>query len=161
MDKNPKRRKYWDNPYLLSKDESKNLYIISFKDTLGITQKIEVTKEIYSVFNDFELKDLSQMNEFDNHIEHSEVYENNLEKRTKEKTISIEDEFIKKATFEELKSSIDKLDEPYRKRIKMYYFDDKNETEIAEIEGVSQQAISKSLHIAIKNLRIFLKNFQN
>ena len=43
----------------------------------------------------------------------------------------------------------------------MYYFDDKNETEIAEFEHISQQAVSKSLHIAIENLRELLKNFQN
>ena len=101
------------------------------------------------------------MNEFDRHIEHSEIYENNLEKRAKEKTISMEEEFIQKATFEELKKAIERLEEPYRKRIILYYFNNKNETEIAEIEGISQQAISKTLHIALEKLKEFLKNIQN
>lgn len=161
MDKNPKRRKYGDNPYSLSKNESQNLYIVSIKDVSGIIQTIEVTKAVWEIFDEYERKDISEMNEFDRHTEHSAIYEDNLVKRAKEKTISMEDEFIQKATFEELKSSINKLEEPYRRRIKMYYFDDKNETEIAEIEGTSQQAISKSLHIAMKKLREFLKSFQN
>lgn len=161
MDKNPKRRKYGDNPYSLSKNESENLYIVSFKDISGIIQTIKVTKEVWEIFDEYERLDISIMNEFDRHTEHSEVYENNLEKRAKEKVFSMEDDFIQKATFEELKNSINKLEEPYKRRIKMYYFDDKNETEIAEFEHISQQAVSKSLHIAIENLRELLKNFQN
>ena len=101
------------------------------------------------------------MNEFDRHTEHSEIYANNLEKRAKEKTISPEDEFIINATYEELKKAIDRLKEPYKRRIKMYYFYNLNETQIADIEGITQQGVSKSLHTSIENLRDFLKNFQN
>ena len=128
---------------------------------MGISQEIEINEKQSNAFNEFELEDLSEMNEFDRHIEHSEIYENNLEKRAKEKTISMEEEFIQKATFEELKKAIERLEEPYRKRIILYYFNNKNETEIAEIEGISQQAISKTLHIALEKLKEFLKNIQN
>ena len=31
----PKRRKYRDNPYILSYCEEKNLYIVTFKDVTG------------------------------------------------------------------------------------------------------------------------------
>lgn len=161
MDENPKRRKYGDNPYSLNKDTSKNLYMVSFKDASGIMREIEITKEVWEVFDEYERLDISEMNEFDRHTEHSEIYEDNLVKRANEKTISIEDEFIQKATFEELKKAIEKLEEPYKRRIKLYYFDDKNETEIAEIEEISQQAVSKTLHIALNKLKEFLKNFQN
>lgn len=159
MDENPKRRKHKDNPYTLKKVGNK--FFVSFKDGMGISQEIEINEKQSNAFNEFELEDLSEMNEFDRHIEHSEIYENNLEKRAKEKTISMEDEFIQKATFEELKKAIEILEEPYRKRIILYYFNNKNETEIAEIEGISQQAISKTLHIALEKLKEFLKNIQN
>ena len=159
MDENPKRRKHKDNPYTLKKVGNK--FFVSFKDGMGISQEIEINEKQSNAFNEFELEDLSEMNEFDRHIEHSEIYENNLEKRAKEKTISMEDEFIKQATFEELKKAIERLEEPYRKRIILYYFNNKNETEIAEIEGISQQAISKTLHIALEKLKEFLKNIQN
>lgn len=159
MDENPKRRKRKNNPYTLKKVGNK--FFVSFKDGMGISQEIEINEKQSNAFNEFELEDLSEMNEFDRHIEHSEIYENNLEKRAKEKTISMEDEFIQKATFEELKKAIEILEEPYRKRIILYYFNNKNETEIAEIEGISQQAISKTLHIALEKLKEFLKNIQN
>lgn len=70
------------------------------------------------LYKEIELKDLSLMNEFDNHIEHSKIYENYLEKRAKEKTISIEDDFAQKATFEEFKKAIEMLTEIQKKRIK-------------------------------------------
>ena len=159
MYENPKRRKHKENPYTLKKVGNK--IFVSFKDGMGISQEIEINEKQSNAFNEFELEDLSEMNEFDRHIEHSEIYENNLEKRAKEKTISMEDEFIQKATFEELKKAIEILEEPYRKRIILYYFNNKNETEIAEIEGISQQAISKTLHIALEKLKEFLKNIQN
>ena len=159
MDENSKRRKHKDNPYTLKKVGNK--FFVSFKDGMGIFQEIEINEKQSNAFNEFELEDLSEMNEFDRHIEHSEIYENNLEKRAKEKTISMEEEFIQKATFEELKKAIERLEEPYRKRIILYYFNNKNETEIAEIEGISQQAISKTLHIALEKLKEFLKNIQN
>ena len=159
MDENPKRRKHKDNPYTLKKVG--NEFFVSFKNGMGISQEIEINEKQSNAFNEFELEDLSKMNEFDRHIEHSEIYEDNLEKRAKEKTISMEDEFIQKATFEELKKAIERLEEPYRKRIILYYFNNKNETEIAEIEGISQQAISKTLHIALEKLKEFLKNIQN
>lgn len=161
MDKNPKRRKYQDNPYLISKDEEKNLYIVTFKDGTGLMQEVEITKEIWEVFDEYERLDLSQMNEFDNHIEHSEIYEEGLVIRAKEKTLNLEDEFIRQATFEELKGAIDMLPKIHKRRIKLYYFEDKNEVEIAEIEQTTQQAISKSLKIAREKLKNILKNFQN
>lgn len=160
MDKNPKRRRYRDNPYSLSKDENKKLYIVSFKDPTGVMRTIEVTEEVYRVFDESELKDLSEMNEFDRHTEHSEIYENNLNKRAKEEFYNLEDDFIMKASFEELKSAIKKLPEIQRQRIKKYYFEDKNEYQIAKEEKAKQQSIHESLERARKNIKEILKNFQ-
>ena len=157
MDGNPKRRKYKDNAYTIKKEG--NTYFVSFKDVLGTIQELEITKEVYQIFDEFELKDLSQMNEFDNHIEHSEIYENNLEKRAKEKTISIEDDFIQKATFEELKKAIEMLPKVQKRRVKKYYFQDMGEIEIANQEGVSQKNVSETLKAARKNLKKFLEKF--
>lgn len=158
MDENPKRRKHKDNPYTLKKVG--NRFFVSFKDGMGIFQEIEINEKQNNAFNEFELEDLSEMNEFDRHIEHSEIYEESLVKRAKEKTISMEDEFIQKATFEELKRAIEMLPEPQKRRIKKYYFDDKNEYQIAEEERTTHQAIDQSLKIGRENLKKFLKNFQ-
>ena len=98
MAERPKRRKYKDNPYTLKYIKEKNIYIVSFKDVKGRLQDVEVSKEIYKAFDRFELDDLSELNEYDNHIEHSEIFENNLESRAKDKPISLENEIIEKST---------------------------------------------------------------
>lgn len=157
MAERPKRRKNKDNPYILSCIEEKNIYIINFKDVKGNLQKIEVSEEIYKAFNLFELQDIKELNEYDRHIEHSEIFENNLDFRIKDKPISLEDEIIRKATFDELKKAIDTLPEVQKRRIKKYYFADKNEYEIAREEKTTQQAVNKSLRNAIQKLKEILK----
>lgn len=157
MAERPKRRRYKDNPYTLKYVEEKNIYIVSFKDVKGHLQNVEVSKEIYLAFDRFELEDLSEMNEYDNHIEHSEIYENNLEVRAKDKPISLEDEVIQKSTFEELKKAIDSLPNIQRRRIKKYYFEEKNEIQIAKEENATHQAVHKSLSNALIKLKEILK----
>ena len=157
MAERPKRRRYKDNPYTLNYIESKNIYTVSFKDVKGKLQEVEINKEIYIAFDRFELDDLSEMNEYDNHIEHSEIFENNLESRAKDKPILLEDMIIQKITFEKLKEAINLLPEVQRRRIKKYYFEDKNEKEIANEEKISQKNVSKSLAVAKRNLKEILK----
>lgn len=157
MAERPKRRKYRDNPYTLNHIEEKNIYIVSFKDVRGKLQKIEVSEEIYKTFDRFELDDLSEMNEYDNHIEHSEIYENSLELRVKDKPIGLEDEIIKKSEFAELKKAIEMLPEVQKRRIKKYYFEDKTEQQIADEENATHQSVHIILERAIKNLKKILK----
>lgn len=157
MAESPKRRKHKDNPYTINYIESKNIYVVSFKDVKGQLNKIEVSEEVYRVFDKFELQDIKELNEYDRHIEHSEIFENNLEVRAKDKPLSLEDEIIKKATFDELKKAIELLPEVQKRRIKKYYFDDKTQQQIANEEGVDIRAIQYTLNIALKKLKEILK----
>lgn len=109
MSERPKRRKYKDNPYTIM--EISNKHYITFKDARGTIINLEISKEIYEVFDYYELRDLSQMNEYDNHIEHSEIYENSLNSRAKEKEKSIEEIILEKFSFNELKKAIEELPE--------------------------------------------------
>ena len=102
----PKRRKYRDNPYILSYCEEKKLYIVTFKDVAGKINKIEVQEEVYKALDRFELDDIKEMNEYDRHIEHSEIYEDNLCVRAMDKPTGLEDYIIQKSTFEDLKKAI-------------------------------------------------------
>ena len=105
MTDRPKRRKYRDNPYILSYCEEKKLYIVTFKDVTGKINKIEVQEEVYKALDRFELDDIKEMNEYDRHIEHSEIYEDNLCTRAMDKPTGLEDYIIQKSTFEDLKKS--------------------------------------------------------
>ena len=157
INKRPKRRKSKDNPYTLKYIETQNIYIVSFKDHKGIMRDVEVSKEIFVSFDRFELDDIKELNEYDRHIEHSEIFEETLNNRIKDKIPSIEDEIIRKATFEELKLAIEQLPEIQKRRIKKYYFEDKTQQQIATEENVDIRAVQYTLNIALKNLKEILK----
>ena len=151
-----KRRKYKDNPYTLKTID--NNYYILFRDGQNIPRMIEVNKDTFDIFNQFELDDLSELNEYDNHIEHNEVYEETLFKRSAFKEEPLDDYVIKKSSYEDLISAINKLPSIQRQRIKKYYFDEKTMQDIAEEEHCSKVAIKYSLKCAINNLKKNLKN---
>ena len=157
MAERPKRRKHKDNPYTLEFIEEKNSYRVSFKDVKGKYQRVEVNKEIYQAFDRFELDDLSELNEFDNHIEHSEIYENNLNQRAMDKPLGVDDIVETMLINEELKKAINELSDIQKRRIKMYYFEDMTLEDIARVEKTSHQAVSKSIIKALTELRKILK----
>ena len=73
-EKRPKRRKDKYNPYTLTEKEDK--HFLSFQDGQGMLRELQITKELFEVLNRFELDDLSILNEWDRHYEHSELRAN-------------------------------------------------------------------------------------
>ena len=158
MAERPKRRKYKDNPYTLNYIEEKNVYTVSFKDVKGHLQKVEISEEIYKAFDSFELQDIKELNEYDRHIEHSEIFENNLEIRAKDKPISLEDEIINKSIIAEIKEEINKLPEIQKERIKKYFFENKTYDEIARDEGVNKTSIMRAINNGLEKISKKIKN---
>lgn len=157
MYQRPKRRRYKDNPYYLEYGHDNNFYVI-FKDSNNILRKLEISEEIFNVLDQFELDDLKELNEFDRHIEHNEVFENTLMFKAKNISISIETEIEHRVEVEELYQAIEKLSLTQKRRIEKYYFEEKKEHEIAKEEDTTQQAINKSLNSARQKLKEILKN---
>jgi RNA polymerase sigma factor (sigma-70 family) len=156
-DRAAKRRKSKDNPYTLIYNEIKNTYSVMFKDGENNTHLVEIKKEIFDAMDRFELDDLSEMNEYDNHIEHSEVKEITLNKRILYKQNEIDDIIQAKFESRELKRAISCLSDVQKRRIKLYYFEDKTIEEIAKLERTSHQAVSETIRAGIKNIRKMLK----
>lgn len=152
----PKRRKSKDNPYTLKIID--NTYFVIFKDGLDSYREVAISEDIFNAMNTFELEDISQMHKIDRHMEKSEIYEDNLNKRAFNKPLLLEDEFIKKTAFDDLKNAINKLPEVQRRRIKKYYFDDKSQVDIAKEENTTKVAVNQSLKKALLNLKKILKN---
>ncbi len=121
MTKMPKRRKSKDNPYTLGYDDYRQIYTISFKDINNFLQTIEIDELLYNEFNKFELEDISQMNKFDNHIEHLEISDEMLYKKAFIKQSSIEEIVEEKIQIEQLKKNINELPLIQRKRLKKSY----------------------------------------
>lgn len=71
---------------------------------------------------------------------------------------NLEEEIEEKIILEEVKKAISNLSEVKKRRIKMYYFDEKTLEEIAEIERTTHQAISKSIRQGIEEIRKNIKN---
>lgn len=139
MDKRPKRRKDKYNPYTLSTESGK--YYILFIDVNNHIQKVELSKKLFDSFNKFELEDISQMNEYDRHYEHSEVYEKTLNKKNVAVSQSLEEHFEDVLVMENLHMAITKLPEVQKRRLKKYYFEEKTFDEIALEEGCTYQSI--------------------
>lgn len=154
MKENPKRRKDKYNPYTI---KCENRYLIKFQDIHNKKHIIEVSKEIYQAFNEFELSDLSQMNKFDRHIEHLKLNENMLNSKMINKQVDVEDIIVKKSETQKLHNLILKLPKIQKRRIIMYFFEEMTLKEIAKKEHCSIRAIQYSINIALKNLKNFLK----
>ena len=118
----PKRRKDKYNPYSFKKMDIDDKYIISFTNNNNEIE-LEISKELYSVFNNFELSDLSIMNEFDRHIEHSKLNENTLNKRIFNVERGVEDIVINKIEKQKLHIAIDSLPLKQKNRIQKYFFE--------------------------------------
>lgn len=158
MDIMPKRRKKKDNPYVLSKDEKNDIYYVSFKDSINVYKTIKISKEIYDAFDKFELEDISEMNEFDRHIEHLSM---NLTSVTIRATVKkeFEEEVMSKVNVELIKKEIWKLPTPQNRRVYKYLIEQLSNKEIAEIEKCDHSSISKSISSGIKKLQNILRNF--
>ncbi len=153
----PIRNKSRDNPYTLGYDEVKKIYTVEFDDGNHHHQLVEISEEVYKLFNKFELEDISQIHKYRKHIEHSELYEETLEHRMVSKSIGVECIVEQKLIKEELKNIINMLSDTQKRRIIKYYFYEKNEYEIAYEENTTQQAINKSLQLALEKLKKMIK----
>lgn len=148
----PKRRRYKDNPYFLNVDDD-NIKYVSFKDSSNILRKVEIKDNIFDVFNQFELDDLSEMNEFDNHIEHSEIFDNNLYGRSMKKPLSVEEQAMNNVLMEKILDELSHLPAIQRRRFIKYYIYDFTLDEIAKLENCTQMAIKFSIDIALNKLK--------
>lgn len=157
MKNNPKRRKSKYNPYKLEKSNKEGKYKLKFKDSNNKQFNIEISEEIFIEFDRFELEDISQMNEYDRHIEHSQLIESTLHNRVKEKELNVEDLVISKLEKGKIHNAISRLPEIQRRRIILYFFKDLKLREISKKEHTSIRAIQYSINIALKNLKKFLE----
>lgn len=153
--KHPKRRRFRDNPYSLINNDME--YLIVFKKANNETQKINVSKEVYDMLDRFELDDLKELNEYDRHLEHSEMFDGELYKKAISKSKLTDEVVEQKIEFEELYKAINSLSKVQKRRIKMYYFKGLNLREIADIEKCSIMSVKNSLDSGIIKLKNFLK----
>ena len=85
----PKRRKDKYNPYSIC--ERNGSYYIEFLDGEHQKHEFEISRELYEAFDEFELRDISYLHQWDKYIEHSELWDHTLNGRAVQKPESVED----------------------------------------------------------------------
>ena len=158
-DQRPKRRIDKDNPYRLftvGAATSEPHYFIQFKDGAEIEHCLEIEKPLYDLFDQFELDDLSYMNEVDRHHETSEQTEASINRRMLTPQEAPDVIVMRQLESDELHSAILKLPEIQRRRLILYYYGGLTQQQIAEIEKCGQARVLKSLSAAIENLKKYL-----
>lgn len=154
-ERHPKRRKDKNNPYTLSVVSGR--FYLSFRDGMGVLHEMEIDGNLYELLNTFELEDLSYLNEWDRHIEQSELSEETLEQRMKRTPCSVEETVYRAMQYEQLHQAIDHLPKTQRRRLLLYYFYDFTYEKIAEIEGCSVHSVFVAIERAKEKIKFFLK----
>ena len=70
---------------------------------------------------------------------------------------NFEETFLRNETCQKVRSALATLQEVQKERVIKYFFDGKSTHEIALEEGVSHQAVSQSIAVALKKLKNILK----
>lgn len=156
IDPAPKRRKANDNPYEIFTVGIKTdhpHFFVRFTDGAGEHRCLEITEKLYQALNEFELRDLSFLNEVDNHYEQSELTEASLHERAVSNQKSVEETVLQHLQSERLHSAIAQLPELQRRRLVLYYFGNYTYEQIGEMEGCTKRAVKFSIDIAIRTLK--------
>lgn len=134
---NSKHRKDKDNPYTLS--VSNDRFYVSFTDGQMRYCKVEITKEVFNTFLDYESIDLKALNEYDRHIEHYPCLD------IIESKEDIEDTALIRMCLKIVQNELKNVGETSYERFILHYVEGYSMSEIASIQNVSIQAVSKSI----------------
>lgn len=134
-------------------DFENNKYYIVFKNYEGKEIKSEIPRDIFNAYLESKSIFKKNQNEEERHWEQIALSENEIYKRAFKHPDSIEMIIIKEETNKELHIAISNLSTIQNKRIKKYYFENRNEMEIAKEEKTTQQAINYSLKLARETIK--------
>ena len=140
-------------------DNSKN--IIVFKDENGKSRVIRANETLINEYKKRKSEENSQNIKFSRYIEHSELTDISLNKRSINKEISLEEQVISNLESERIIKEIWKLPTPQNRRVYMYIVDEFSYTQIAKIENRSIPTVKESIDRGLENLRKKLKKFYN
>ncbi len=151
----PNRSKSKDNPYRIFTVGPPNdlHYYLSFVDGRGVGICMEINEQLYAAFDQFERDDMSAINEYTRHHEHSVLTEITLNKRAIRKLDPLEDVVEQKIQVER---ALDTLTQTQRRRLCLYHFYGFTYEEIAAMERSSVKQIYKSIKLAEKKIKNFL-----
>ena len=158
FDPRPKRRRDELNPYELLTvgiETDSPQYYIKFTDGAGVEHCMEISRELFELFDRFELDDLSYLNEVDRHYAEEELTDEVIAHQSKHISDTVEQEAYQSMTNQRLRSVIASLPDKQRRRISLYYFGGYTYEEIAKMERCSVH----SVHVAVERAKEKIKKF--
>lgn len=159
MDGNhPKRRKDKYNPYTIGTTED-GRHWLAFTDGQGHRHHFEISAAVFTLFDSFELDDLSYLNEVDRHYEQSELTEASLYDRAVHRPATVEESALQSMEYAQLHRAISGLPEIQKRRLILYYFQGLTYEQIAGMEGCTKRAVKFSIDIAVEKLKKSFKNY--
>lgn len=138
-------------------DFNNDKYYITFTNYEGEKVTSEIPKEIFDTYIASKRIYYRNENEQRRHWEESSIFDETLYKRANKYQQSIEATVIENEKKRNIHIAISKIPHIQKERIKLKYFDELKEKELAEKEGISIRAVQYSLHCAIENLKKFKK----
>ena len=105
---------------LSAKFDKTGKYFVNFRDGEGKVHSFEISRELYEAFNEFELEDVSYLNEWDRRIEQSEVWDETLDEATSKNVKTLEEEVLYKIQVSDLYRVIESLPAVQKRRLKLY-----------------------------------------
>lgn len=142
------------NDYSLEiiRGKNKDKYFVSFTDGYGDFQRLEINKDIYEALFDLNKRDRNLTRLDERNLEHSELTDETLIKRSFKREKGIEELILEKEMKKLFWQAIGELPEIQRKRLLLYYDYGFSLKEIGKIENCSIRAVKYSIDIAKKKL---------
>ena len=146
---------------ILEKTEIEIHYYIIYIVEGRRSTKIEISEAVYQEYKNSELRQKSQENIFDRHIEHLDLTEVQLQKRAIHEETDLENKVIDKLRNKLLFEVIANLPDTQRIRFLLYYEMDYTYDQIAKKEGCSKMAVKYSIDAARKKIIEKIKKFES
>ena len=152
---------FLDKTYTLREESVQSIthYYISFTDSTGEVQNLELSETLYFEFRQLERKNRNLQQSDQRHKEHNEVYEETLNRRAVFKQKSVEELIMEAELSELLHKTIDSLPEIQRRRFLLYYEYDYNYYQIGAMEHCTASSVGKSISIAKEKVKAQMKKY--
>ena len=152
---------FLDKAYTLREESVQSIthYHISFTDSAGNFQDLEVSETLYIEFRQLERKNRNLQQSDQRHKEHNEVYEETLNRRAVFKPKGVEELIMEAELSELLHKTIATLPEIQKRRFLLYHEYDLNYYQIGAMEHCTPQAVRRSVIIAREKIKAQMKNY--
>lgn len=144
--------------YMLEYIEAENKYYISFLDSVNNRCRIEITEEIFETYMAYKKYNTKNENNTRRHIEYLDLTEEQIYNKVLYHPKSLEDDYLQSIENIKIEKALNTLTDTQYRRLMLHSINNYSIRDIAKMEGVTKNQIEKSIKLANKKIKNFLKN---